>query len=139
MTFMPDEDYYSINPPFPREITIDINNRCNHTCYFCANNKIEHYAAIETNLAYDLMKQAYVAGCTDLAFQATGEPFMDKRLTDFVSEGKRIGFDYIYINTNGALATPDKVNPVAQAGLDSIKFSINGASREEYKQVHGQR
>ena len=94
MTFMPDEDYYSINPPFPREITIDINNRCNHTCYFCANNKIEHYAAIETNLAYDLMKQAYVAGCTDLAFQATGEPFMDKRLTDFVSEGKRIGFDY---------------------------------------------
>ena len=35
------------------------------------------------------------------------------------------------------MATPDKVNPVAQAGLDSIEFSINGASREEYKQVHG--
>ena len=137
LTFKIDGDLNQLNPPFPREITIDINNRCNHVCYFCANPKIEHYASIETDLAFDLMRQAMENGTKDLALQATGEPFMDNRLADFVREGKRLGFEYIYINSNGALATSKKVKPVIDAGLDSIKFSINAASRDEFKIVHG--
>ena len=92
MTFDVDANLFQTRPPFPREITLDINNRCNHKCYFCANPKIEHYASLDTDLAYDIMKQAIKNGCTDLALQATGEPFMDKRLADFVSEGKKLGF-----------------------------------------------
>ena len=38
LTFKASEDIYSLTPPFPREITLDINNRCNHKCYFCAKN-----------------------------------------------------------------------------------------------------
>ena len=137
MTFDVDKRLYTTIPPFPREITLDINNRCNHKCYFCANPKIEHYDILETNLAYDLMKQAIENGCTDLALQATGEPFMDKRLADFVSEGKKLGFEYVYINTNGALANEKRAKPVIDAGCDSIKFSINANTREEFKTVHG--
>ena len=37
----PNQDLYKLVPTFPREITLDINNRCNHKCYFCANIKIE--------------------------------------------------------------------------------------------------
>ena len=47
---------------------------------------------------------------TDLALQALGEPFMDKRLAEFVKEGKRLGYEYVYINSNGALATPKELN-----------------------------
>ena len=132
-----DEDLYGLNPPFPREITLDINNRCNHKCYFCANPKIKHYQSLETNLVYDLMRQGVENGCTDLALQATGEPFMDKRLADFVREGKRLGFEYVWINTNGALANPKRSKPVIDAGCDSIKFSINANTRENFKTVHG--
>jgi len=137
MTFDVDANLFQTRPPFPREITLDINNRCNHKCYFCANPKIEHYASLDTDLAYDIMKQAIKNGCTDLALQATGEPFMDKRLADFVSEGKKLGFEYVYINTNGALANPKKAKPVIDAGCDSIKFSINANTREDFKNVHG--
>ena len=137
LTFNIDEDLNRLNPPFPREITLDINNRCNHVCYFCANPKIEKYDSIGTDLAFDLMRQAVENGSTDLALQATGEPFMDGRLANFVREGKRLGFEYVYINSNGALATSKKVKPVIDAGLDSIKFSINASNREEYKTVHG--
>ena len=31
LTFSVNEDIYKSIPPFPREITLDINNRCNHT------------------------------------------------------------------------------------------------------------
>jgi radical SAM protein with 4Fe4S-binding SPASM domain len=137
LTFSSDKDIYKMIPPFPREITLDINNRCNHKCYFCANPKIEKYHSLETDLAYDLMRQGLENGCTDLALQATGEPFMDKRLAKFVQEAKRLGYEYVYINTNGALANPERTKPVIDAGCDSIKFSINANSREDFKNVHG--
>ena len=137
LTFDVDDNLLELNPPFPREIDLDINNRCNHKCYFCANPKIEHYDSLETDLAYDLMRQAVENGSTDLALQATGEPFMDKRLADFVREGKRLGFKYVWINTNGALANPKRSKPVIDAGCDSIKFSINANTREDFKTVHG--
>ena len=100
MTFNMEKNNHKENPPFPREIILDINNRCNHKCYFCANPKIEKYDSLDFNLAVNLMKQARALGSIDLGLQATGEPFMDKRLADFVREGKKIGFEYVYINTN---------------------------------------
>ncbi len=137
MTFKVEKSVFSDVPPFPREITLDINNRCNHKCFFCANPKIENYDQLDLELAFDLMKQGIENGCTDLALQALGEPFMDKRLAEFVKEGKRLGYEYIYINSNGALATPKRAKPVIDAGCDSIKFSINANNREDFKKVHG--
>ena len=137
LTFKSSKDIYNLTPPFPREITLDINNRCNHKCYFCANPKIRQYDALDLKLAFKLMKEAKENGSTDLALQATGEPFMDKRLPEFIKEGKRLKYDYIYINTNGALANSKRAKPVIDAGCDSIKFSINAHNREDFKKVHG--
>ena len=67
------------------------------------NPKIEKYDSLNFDLALKLMKEARAFGATDLGLQATGEPFMDKRLADFVLEGKKMGYEYVYINTNGAL------------------------------------
>ena len=137
MTFDAKHDIYQEIPPFPREITLDINNRCNHKCFFCANPKIEHYDKLDTDIAFNLMKQGIENGCTDLALQALGEPFMDKRLSEFVKKGKELGYEYIYINTNGALANAKRAQPVIDAGCDSIKFSINANNREDFEKVHG--
>jgi len=137
MTFKASEEIYNLTPPFPREITLDINNRCNHKCYFCANPKIREYDALDIDLAFKLMKEAKDNGSTDLALQATGEPFMDKRLPEFIKEGKRLKYEYVYLNTNGALANAKRAKPVIDAGCDSIKFSINAHNKEDFKRVHG--
>ena len=50
---------------------------------------------------------------------------------------KQYGIKYVFITTKGALATPDKLMSAIEAGLDSIKFSVNAGSRETYKLVHG--
>ena len=49
-------------------------------------------------------------------------PFMDKRLAEFVLAGKKIGYNYVYINTNGALASPEKVKPVIDAACSREFF-----------------
>jgi radical SAM protein with 4Fe4S-binding SPASM domain len=136
-TFNTPEDIYSLTPPFPKEIHLDINNRCNHKCYFCANPKIREYDSLDLKLAFKLMKEAKENGATDLALQATGEPFMDKRLPEFIKEGKKLKYDYVWINTNGALADPKRAKPVIDAGCDSIKFSINAHNKKDFKKVHG--
>ena len=76
-------------------------------------------------------------GTTDISLYATGEPFLHPGLAEITREAKNVGIGYVFISTNGALATPKKAKPVLDAGMDSIKFSVNGGTRESYKNVHG--
>lgn len=41
------------------------------------------------------------------------------------------------MTTNGSLATPSVLSEIFEAGLDSIKFSINAGTAENYEKVHG--
>mgnify|MGYP000156137479 FL=1 len=129
---------YSEIPPFPKELYLELNNTCNHTCGFCANekmtrsNKLMPYKLVEK-----IMTEGYIAGARDIAFFATGEPFMYKKLPNAIRKAKEIGYDYVFITTNGALANPKKAAAVIDAGLDSVKFSINAGTKESYHKVHG--
>ena len=91
----------------------------------------------DKELAFNLMEQAYNLGSREIGFYMVGEPFLKKDLAEFVAHSKKIGYTYTYITTNGALATLNRMKEVINAGLDSIKFSINAATRESYMKVHG--
>lgn len=92
---------------------------------------------MEKELVQSVLIQAYELGTREVGFYATGEPLLYKDLDWAVNEAKRIGYKYIYLTTNGALAEVSKIEALIAAGLDSIKFSINAASRTCYKAVHG--
>ena len=62
---------------------------------------------------------------------------MTKNLKDFIFYAKDKGIKRVYITTNGALASFDKAKECIDAGLDSMKFSINAGTRESYKIIHG--
>jgi len=128
---------YSLTPPFPKEFLIDITSHCNHACLFCSNPRMANKTAMDPTLVLRLLREGYEAGARQIGLYATGEPFLAKRLPEFVSEAKAIGYDYVYITTNGASATPARAKAVIDAGLDSIKFSMHGATRESYRHVHG--
>lgn len=124
-------------PPPPREVFFDINNTCNSRCFFCSNRKIGERALLDKELGFRLLKEFFDFGTREVALHATGEPFLRQDLVDFVRKAKQIGYEYVFINTNGILATPERAKPVLDAGLDSIKFSVNAGSRSSYKEVHG--
>lgn len=128
----------NITPLFPKNMLIELTNICNHNCIFCANSKMTRKkGTIDEKFLFRILKEAFDAGTTDVGFYATGEPFMSNNLAEYVKEAKEIGYKYVYITTNGALATQERIEKVIEAGIDSIKFSINAGTKETYKIIHG--
>lgn len=132
-----DVDFTNFYPPFPREVFFDLNNTCNSRCFFCSNSKIFKPAYLDKALGFKLLRDFFDCGSREVALFATGEPFLRKDMAEFVREAKHIGYEYIFLNSNGILATPERAQTVLEAGLDSIKFSINAGTRQSYKKVHG--
>jgi hypothetical protein len=89
------------------------------------------------NLYKDIVRQAYDGGTREIGFYMRGEPLMNKNVREYVKYARDIGYEYIYITTNGALANLNLMKDLIAAGLNSIKFSINAGTRESYKIVHG--
>lgn len=131
------EAVFSETPPFPREIQLDLTSFCNHKCVFCPNPLIENKSTMQHDMVIRVLQEAYDCGVRDLGFYATGESFLVKNLAEYVKLAKDIGYEYLFITTNGALATPDRAKPVLDAGINSMKFSINAGTRETYKEIHG--
>jgi organic radical activating enzyme len=131
-------DYYQSDPMFPKNIMIELSNACNHKCIFCTNTYMQRkISRISPNLIQKIMEDARQAGTREIGFYTTGEPFVHKDLEKFTSSAKELGYEYIYISTNGGVATKERIKAVIDAGMDSIKFSINAGSKETYTQVHG--
>lgn len=125
-------------PPLPRTMMIEVSNACNHACHFCPSPQmVRTKGLIDVNFCCRLLKEAAREGLTEIGFYTTGEPFLHKGLAAMTACAKKAGIGYLYVSTNGSLATLDRVIPVIEAGMDSIKFSINAGSRATYRRVHG--
>ena len=131
-------DGYTLMPPFPKAVLVELANVCNHACVFCAISKstrAPHHVSRE--LLERVLKEALVLGATEVGLYSGAEPFASKQLDYFVGFCKEVGFEHVYTTTNGAIPTTTRLARVIDSGLSSIKFSVNGGTRQAYKTVHG--
>ncbi|MDR0581234.1 MAG: radical SAM protein [Holosporaceae bacterium] len=129
---------YDIEIAFPKHIWIELTNICNSRCLFCAHRKMSRKRSeINPNLYKRILQEAAREGVKKIGLFANGEPFISKNLAEYIRLAKNIGIEYVYITTNGTLATKERLIEVIESGLDSIKFSINAGSEETYELVHG--
>lgn len=127
-----------LTPAFPRNILFELTNACNHVCRFCYNHAMRRrIGRMDWNLYKRLIAEAAALGAREAGFATTGEPFASPMVFDCIAEAKRVGIDYTYLSTNGALLDAAKVERLFDSGLDSIKFSINAGNRESYQRIHG--
>ena len=91
----------------------------------------------DSKMVYRILEEAKNEGSVSVGLFATGEPFLNKDLENYIKFAKKIGYEYIFINTNGAAATLKRMQNAIASGLDSIKFSINAGTKETYKKIHG--
>jgi len=78
------------------------------------------------------------AGVEEIGVFYLGESMMAPQLlVDAIRWCKRIGFPYVFLTTNGSLATPNLLWAIMDAGLDSLKFSVNAADMEQFREVMG--
>jgi organic radical activating enzyme len=95
------------------------------------------HGRMDAALVRRLIAEAYELGTREIAFYAGSEPFMSPNLEENIKLAKELGYTYIFITTNGSIATEERLKACVDNGLDSIKFSINGGDRETYKRIHG--
>lgn len=121
-------------------LQLEVTNACNHKCVFCPNvDSRRKKKMIDLDLAKRVMEECadFLGKDKRICFHMNGEPLLYRNLTELVRYSKRLGYDYSFVTTNGSVATEELLVDLFEAGLDSIKFSINGGSRETYQQIHG--
>ena len=127
-----------LTPPFPRQIQIETTNICNHRCEFCAYTMMERAKGVIGNDLFErLVTEAFDCGAREIGLFAGAEPLTCKSLDKYIAFCKELGFEYIYISTNGGLGGHSLFKRLLDAGLNSIKFSVNGGDRATYERVHG--
>ncbi len=131
-------------PIKPERIVIELTNRCNLNCPFCLvgkqNNKksVAHselsreFGKMNISLAEKIMKDAKDFGMTEILLTFQGEPLLHRQFVDFIHLSKKYGLKS-HVFTNGMLLNSDLSKEIIKAGLDSIRFSVDGASEETYQ------
>jgi len=131
-------DYKTDLPPIPRSVKIEITSRCNLRCFFCSvTYKQKEAGDINPDFLYRLLEELNDVGVEEVGLFWLGEPLLVKELPEYVSYAKELGIPYVFITTNGLLADKNRIRPLIQSGIDSIKVSINASTREEYIKVCG--
>lgn len=137
------EAYKVPKPPCPKSVKIELTGRCNYRCGFCAlrSRKCQPKADEDMSLDFfkDITRQMYEAGVEEIGVFYLGESLMAPDLTvDAVRYLKReLGMPYVFLTTNGSLAGERVIHALMDAGLDSLKFSMNACDFDQFEEVMG--
>ena len=119
-------------------LRLEVTNICNHACKFCPNRKLERKRCyIEKDLAKRVILEAADMGITRGGFFIMGEPLLNPDTLEYYRYAMENGFDFLFLTTNGSVATEEKIHEIFSSGVKSLKFSINGGTPETYKKIHG--
>lgn len=121
--------------PAPRSVKIEITATCNYECSFCVKSLRNDSGHMDRALYSRLIREMRDAGVEELGVFYIGESFTCKWLPDAIREAKEVGFPYVFLTTNGSAATPQRVRECMDAGLDSLKFSLNFDSAAQLAEV----
>jgi MoaA/NifB/PqqE/SkfB family radical SAM enzyme len=136
-------EYFAPVVPAPKSVKIELTPRCQYRCVFCALRTREDQPTRESDMDIEffkrITKEMREAGVEEIGCFYLGEPFMAPNvLFQAIAWCKQVlKFPYVFVTTNGALATPRWVEACMRAGLDSLKFSINAADFEQFEKIMG--
>lgn len=131
------EEYRMVRPPAPKSVKIELTGRCNFACSFCAHAQKHRVVGDMDQVLYRrLAAEMRMAGVEELGMFYLGESFLLDWLPAAIRYAKvECGYPYVYLTTNGSMATPGRVSACMADGLDSLKFSLNYADEEQFKEI----
>jgi organic radical activating enzyme len=124
--------------PAPKSVKVELSGRCNYRCGFCAlrTREAQPHTDMPWPLFERLAREMRAAGVEELGLFFLGESFSNPALlVPAIALAKALGFPYVFLTTNGSLAQPALVRECIEAGLDSLKFSVNAADEAQFKEV----
>jgi MoaA/NifB/PqqE/SkfB family radical SAM enzyme len=130
------EKYLAAKLPAPRSVKIELTSQCNYRCGFCAHRlRMKDRGEMDRAFYERIVGEMVDAGVEELGVFYIGESFMCDWLPDAIRFAKKRGIEYVFLTTNGSLSTPEKIRACMEAGLDSLKFSMNNADEKQFVEI----
>ena len=117
---------------FPKYIQIETSLMCNGRCNFCPHKDMKRSPVnmedwvwkkiIDESRGKDVIYRPFLIN----------EPFMDKRMPDIISYIKQDKGAKVEFNSNGNFAKATNIKALLKAGIDVVRFSIDGFTKETY-------
>ena len=117
----------SPTPPVPKSVKIELTGRCDFQCFFCASHtRPREKSDMPWEVYTRRVRELRELGVEQLGMFYLGESFLCDWLSEAIRYAKReCGYPYVFLTTNGRLATAARVRECMLAGLDSLKFAVN--------------
>ncbi len=118
----------------PRYIQLETVTKCNARCPFCPQHEIDRGVPKMSEETWKrVVDQTRGWGVTYRPF-LTNEPFVDVRQPEicrYIKDNDPTA--RVEYNTNGELMTEKTARAILAAGVDIVRFSVDGLSRETYE------
>lgn len=123
--------------PAPKSVKIELTAKCNFRCTFCASEqRLRTKGDMDFGFFQRITKEMSEIGVKELGVFYLGESFLSSNLIKAIHYAKNVAkFPYVFLTTNGSVAFGNRVKECMNAGLDSLKFSLNYASPEQFEQI----
>jgi len=118
---------------FPKYIQIETTTLCNGNCKFCYSKNAKRTPEFMENKVFGkIVDESRNRGVVFRPF-LQNEPFTDKRMPELIEYIKNDKTAKVELNSNAALLNTELSENIIKAGLDLIKFSVDGFSKDTYK------
>jgi len=118
-------------PKFPFLVDIELTNHCDLKCIFCGQQVMTRHKGFMSEEVFKKVVDECSQHNTPIRFIRWGEPFLHKKIADFCKYVKSKNLP-LHITTNG-LAMKDDMEALIDVGVDSLVFSFQGATKEQYE------
>lgn len=129
-----DECFY-----FPKYLTIETSNNCNARCIMCPKGqKGTKNLQLMNDSVFDKIiaeVREYSDWIEMICLNSDGEPLLDKGIGEKIKRLKEINIKHVFISTNAALLSENKILELLESGLDDIRISLDGFTKETYEKV----
>jgi radical SAM protein with 4Fe4S-binding SPASM domain len=92
-------------------------------------------STIDNSLFKKIINECKENKCKCVHLHNFGEPLLDKDIFDRIKFAKDAGIKRVKIFSNGSLLDNDKAIKLINSGLDEIKISFDGSSKDEYENI----
>lgn len=124
---------------FPIHVDLELAGRCQLACVMCPYGEgtfdDTKQGMMSPFLAEEALKQARAGGALSVKLNFRGEPGLSPYLIEMTQMAKRLGFVETMINTNLTAFSHRRLRELADAGLDILIVSVDGATKKTYESI----
>jgi radical SAM protein with 4Fe4S-binding SPASM domain len=122
-------------PAFPPVVRIESTNICNASCTTCPRDQLTRkFGVMDFDLFQKIIDECAAHKTHRIHLHNFGEPLIDRELTKKISYAKDRGMK-VRVFSNLSLLTEELAQGLVSSGLDDIKISFDGYTKETFENI----